>query len=99
VWGNLQEDDSEEEAFTYSVRICEFKSRLNLLGFTLQKTKSDFEESKLDEIEWMTDASDRLTEHLYDSDLAILERASFEDFLGPSKLFANGAQLNFRPTL
>ena len=60
---------------------CEFKSRLDLLGFTLEKTKSDFEESKLGEIERMTDANDRLRERLYDSDLAILERANFDDFL------------------
>jgi uncharacterized protein YigA (DUF484 family) len=81
VWGSLHGDDSKEQAFTYSIRICEFKSRLDLLGFTLEKTKSDFEESKLGEIERMTDANDRLRERLYDSDLAILERANFEDFL------------------
>ena len=60
VWGSLHGDDSKEQAFTYSIRICEFKSRLDLLGFTLEKTKSDFKESKLREIERMTDANDRL---------------------------------------
>lgn len=64
VWWSLHGDDSEEQAFTYSIRICEFKSRLDLLGFTLEKTKSDFEESKLGEIERMTDANDRLRERI-----------------------------------
>jgi len=81
VWGNRKGDDSEEKAFTYSVRICEFKSRLDLLGFTLETTKTDFEESKLNQLEFMNDANDSLTEHLYDADIDILQRASFEDFL------------------
>jgi hypothetical protein len=29
VWGSLHGDDSKEQAFTYSIRICEFKSRLD----------------------------------------------------------------------
>ena len=61
VWGNCEEE-SEEEAFTYSVRIGDIKSRRDLLGFTLEKTKIDFEDSKRNQLEFMNDANDRLTE-------------------------------------
>lgn len=80
VWG-ISEDDSDEEAITYSVRICDFKARMDLLGFTLEKTKIDFEESKMTQLEFMNDTDDRLSEPLYDSDIDTLERATFDDFV------------------
>ena len=80
VWGNCEED-SDEEAITYSVRICDFRARMDLLGFTLEKTKIDFEDSKMNQLEFMNAADDRLSEPLYDSDIDTLERATFEDFL------------------
>jgi hypothetical protein len=80
VWGTCDEG-SEEIAFTYSVNIHDFKSRMDLLGFTLEKTKADFQASKLNQLELMNDANHGLTELLYDTDIDTLERASFEEFL------------------
>lgn len=81
VWGNCEETDSEEEAYIYSIETCQFNARMDLLGFTLATTKSNFEESKLNQLEFMKGAKNSLKEPLYDSDIDLLTKATFEDFL------------------
>lgn len=81
VWGSIDDDGSTEKAFTYSLSIEHLKDRLHLLGFTLDKTRDDFERCKREEIERLKELSERSEEEPWSEQQSSLESASFEDFL------------------
>jgi hypothetical protein len=50
VWGT-KEDESEENAITYSCRVATAIDRLNVMGFSLARTRKDFEKVRALELE------------------------------------------------
>ena len=84
VWGD-SEDDSEETVYEYNTTVRCVIDRLEIMGFTLKKTKIDFNDSKdmlINELkENLKDNDLEELEESYKTELKLLKSSSFDDFL------------------
>ncbi len=84
VWGTL-EDDSEETALVYNTTVGYAIDRLEIMGFTLEKMKIDFNVSKdslINELKKNIKDNDiKELKKSYKTELKLLENSSFDDFL------------------
>lgn len=88
------EDEAEEveNAIQYINSAKNIRDRLNVMGFTLEKSKENFKESKAESLlqlkEWFNDSSFNSSERMNESltsQIDVLENSSFDDFLKASK--------------
>jgi len=84
VWGTLA-NDSEETAFEYNTTVRCVIDRLEIMGFTLEKTKIDFNNSKdilINELKENIKNNDlKELEKSYKTELNLLQNSNFDDFL------------------
>lgn len=83
IWGNIEEDDVET-AYEYQTTVEIAIERLEILGYSLSKTKKDFIESKSKEVQEQNDFLEFPDEHsmneFYTDKIRLLQSSSFEDF-------------------
>ena len=83
-WGHADWDPTEvERVVEYTVSVREARDRLRVMGFTLSRAMTEFECEKakrLDDIREQNENRASLR-HLWDEEIALLERSTFSDFL------------------
>lgn len=83
-----EDEEDDEKAIQYINTASNIRDRLNVMGFTLGKTKQKFEESKIESLsqlrEWLENKtfndSAKMNESL-SQEIEILENSSFDDFI------------------
>jgi HEPN/Toprim N-terminal domain 1 len=88
TWGQTYAEDEEiETAIEYRALVKHVQMRMNIMGFTINRVRKEFEESKADKLnELKTYAEeDYPTEGLWDDEIKVLENNGFQDFLAAYK--------------
>lgn len=84
VWGNIDEEDLEV-AYEYQTTVQIAIDRLEIMGYSLSKTKLNFIESKDKEIKELTNFLDFPDTHFinkfYTDKIQLLQSSNFEDFI------------------
>ncbi len=84
VWGNIEDDDMEI-AYEYQTTVKIAIERLEILGYSLNKTKQDFIESKNKEVQEQNSFLDFSDEYsmngLYTDKIRLFQSSSFDDFI------------------
>jgi hypothetical protein len=84
VWGNIDEEDLEV-AYEYQTTVQIAIDRLEIMGYSLSKTKLNFIESKDKEIKELTHFLDFSDTHFinkfYTDTIQLLQSSNFEDFI------------------
>jgi hypothetical protein len=84
VWGDIDEEDLEV-AYEYQTTVQIAIDRLEIMGYSLSKTKLDFIESKNKKIQELTSFLDFPDTHLmnmfYTEEIQLLQSSSFDDFI------------------
>jgi hypothetical protein len=74
--------DDIEEAFEYACEVRKVIDRLNVMGFTLARTKRDFEQGRDSELlKYRSWSEDEAHYSSWESEIKFLESLSFEDYL------------------
>ena len=84
IWGNIEEDDIET-AYEYQTIVEIAIERLEILGYSLNKTKQDFIESKNKEVEeqnnFLEFPDDHSMNEFYTDKIKLLQSSSFDNFI------------------
>lgn len=97
LYGREHEEEEDEKAIQYINSAGNIRDRLNVMGFTLEKVKQRFEESKAESLnqlnEYIEDKTFNDSPRMNDSlalQKEILEKSSFDDFIEAAKeIFEN----------
>ena len=82
-WGHIEaEADEIETVVNYRAPIKHVRDRLNVLGFTLDRVRQDFNNARVAEAQKLREWSEEDDNHLWDDDISVLESNSLEDYLG-----------------
>jgi hypothetical protein len=90
AWGHADWEATEvERVVEYTATVREVRDRLRIMGFTLPRAQAEFESTKAEQLEELRshadgsggEGMDALRKH-WAEELALLERATFCDFLG-----------------
>lgn len=79
VWGNL-DDDEEEMAYTYTTTVSKTVDRLNVMGFSLEKSKNDLHTSIQREIEDLRACFDIIDSGQQET-IELLESSNLDSFI------------------
>ena len=89
-WGHAEpEDDDFETAVEYRAKAKDVRQRLDIIGFSLNRVRSEFEEVKSFEIEKLKDWSKDDNHNLWESTIKVLEGNNFEDYLSAYREILN----------
>jgi hypothetical protein len=85
-WDNLDADPDESERIVeYTTSVGSARDRLRVMGFTLERTKADFEKAKATHIMWLEQLSEGGNSDLWSDEIALLSNSSFADFVAAMK--------------
>jgi len=87
-WGHLEKDDETEIAYQYANIVRNIKQRLEIMGFTLNRVKNEFDLLKKQKIEGLhsnLEEAIKDLEAIWEEELRLLESSSFDDFLSSFK--------------
>jgi len=81
-WGHIEADvDEIETVVEYRAPAKHVIQRLNVLGFTLDRVREEFQETKAAEVQKLREWSDDDDHYLWREDIAVLESTTLEDYL------------------
>jgi hypothetical protein len=89
-WGHVEAGEDEiETAIEYRALVKHVRQRLNVLGFTLNRIKNEFDQIRTVEVKKLREWAKDDDYHIWDKDIAVLESNSFEDYLEALKIILN----------
>ncbi len=81
-WGHAEyEEDDFEKAFEYKAKVKYIRQRLDIIGFSIARVRSEFEEVKSLEIEKLKEWSKDGDHNLWENNIKVLDENSFEDYM------------------
>lgn len=85
-WGHVEpEDEDFETAVECRAKVKDLRQRLDIIGFSLARARSEFEEVKSAEIEKLKEWSKDDDHSLWDDTIKVLEGNSFEEYMAAYK--------------
>lgn len=85
-WGHVDPDDDDfETAVEYRAKVKDLRQRLDVIGFSLGRARSEFNEVKSAEIEKLKEWSKDDDHSLWEDTIRVLEESSFEDYMSAYK--------------
>tara|TARA_R110001599_G_C12209708_1_gene656451 strand:- start:1216 stop:1701 length:486 start_codon:yes stop_codon:yes gene_type:complete len=85
-WGHVDPDDDDfETAVEYRAKVKDLRQRLDVIGFSMVRARSEFEEVKSVEIEKLKEWSKDDDGNLWEDTIKVLEENSFEDYMSAYK--------------
>ncbi|MCG9628777.1 hypothetical protein L1D34_28635 [Vibrio mediterranei] len=85
-WGHVEPDDEDfETAVEYRAKVKDLRQRLDIIGFSLARVRSEFEEVKSAKIEKLKEWPKDDDDPLWDDTIKVLEGNSFEDYMAAYK--------------
>lgn len=88
TWGQTYAEDEEiETAIEYRALVKHVRMRMDIMGFTINRIRKEFEEAKADKLNQLKTYAeeDYPTEGLWDDEIKVLENNGFQDFLAAYK--------------
>jgi len=90
AWGHVEPDDDDyETAVEYRAKAKDIRQRLDIIGFSLVRVRSEFEEAKNSKIKELRERSKDDKHNLWESTIKVLEENDFDDYMAAYREILN----------